>query len=62
MVDPATLPLPQALSGDASANAAAKENHPVEFLSVIFNQREQRDVLRISKDAITPMWLKKNMY
>ena len=62
MVDPATLPLPQALSGDASANAAAKENHPVEFLSVIFNQRNDRDVLRISKMAITPMWLKKNMY
>ena len=63
MVDPASLPLPQALSGDAGSGAnAAKDNHPVEFLSVIFNQREQRDVLRISKMAITPMWLKKNMY
>ena len=40
MVDPAALPLPQALSDDPSAAAQARESHPVEFLSVIFNQRE----------------------
>ena len=34
----------------------------MEFLSVIFNQREENEVLRISKMAVTPMWLKKNMY
>ena len=62
MVDPAALPLPQALSDDPSAAAQARESHPVEFLSVIFNQREQREVLRISKMAMTPMWLKKHMY
>ena len=62
MVDPANLPLPSALQANANSTAQNKEGPPVEFLSVIFNQREQRDVLRISKMAITPMWLKKNMY
>ena len=34
----------------------------MEFLSVIFNQREANEVLRISKKAMTPMWLKRDMY
>ena len=59
-VDPASLPLPSALtSGNSAQNSA---DHPVEFLSVIFNQREANEVLRISKKAKTPMWLTKKMY
>ena len=61
-VDPAMLPLPSALqNAGAAANNDASE-YPVEFLSVLFNQREQNEVLRISKKAITPMWLTRNMY
>ena len=41
IVDPATLPLPQALRSNNGAAAAQNDvDHPVEFLSVIFNQRE----------------------
>ena len=42
IVDPATLPLPQALRSNNGGAAAAQNDvdHPVEFLSVIFNQRE----------------------
>ena len=58
-VDPGMLPLPSALQGKSDKT---RQNHPVEFLSVIFNQREQNEVLQISKMAKTPMWLKKNMY
>ena len=61
-VDPAMLPLPSALqNGNAAAGNDANE-YPVEFLSVLFNQHEQNEVLRISKKAITPMWLTRNMY
>ena len=58
--DPASLPLPQGLQNDAGA--ASNADHPVEFLSVIFNQREPNEVLRISKKAMTPIWLTRNMY
>ena len=61
-IDPAMLPLPAALqNASAGANSDATD-YPVEFLSVLFNQREQNEVLRISRRAITPMWLNKNMY
>ena len=53
-VDPAMLPLPEPV--------AASEEHPVEYLSVIFNQREPNQMLRISRKATTPMWLGKKMY
>ena len=39
-VDPASLPLPQALQAGNTASTNDPE-HPVEFLSVIFNQQEQ---------------------
>ena len=62
-VDPSMLPLPAALQpGGGASGSNANSDHPVEFLSVIFNQRESNQVLRISGQAITPMWLKKNMY
>ena len=61
-IDPASLPLPQALyNANASATNDASE-HPVEFLSVLFNQREPNEVLRISSKANTPLWLTRNMY
>ena len=62
-IDPAMLPLPAALqNANGAATGANSGDHPVEFLSVIFNQREANQVLRISKKAITPMWLTRNMY
>ena len=60
-LDPAMLPLPQALQNPNAAQVNDSD-YPVEFLSVIFNQREANQVLRISKKAITPMWLTRNMY
>ena len=60
--DPASLPLPQGLQNANDAGAAGNSDHPVEFLSVIFNQREPNEVLRISKKAMTPIWLTRNMY
>ena len=56
------LPLPQAMQNASAAAGNEAEEYPVEFLSVLFNQREQNEVLRISRKAITPMWLTKNMY
>ena len=61
-IDPTMLPLPSALQNAGSASAAEAGDYPVEFLSVLFNQREKNEVLRISKRAITPMWLTRNMY
>ena len=61
-VDPAMLPLPQALQNANAGANADNADYPVEFLSVLFNQREQNEVLHISKKAITPMWLTRNMY
>ena len=58
----ADLPLPQAMQNASAAAGNEAEEYPVEFLSVLFNQREQNEVLRISKKAITPMWLTRNMY
>ena len=58
-IDPTTLPLPASLQNGGAAGA---DDHPVEFLSVIFNQREPNEVLRISKKAKTPMWLTKKLY
>ena len=55
-VDPATLPLPTAVPD------GSKPNHPVEHLSVIFSQKEDSNVLRISRKATTPFWLGKKMY
>ena len=45
-----------------AAAGADNPDYPVEFLSVIFKQQEANEVLRISRKAITPMWLTKNMY
>ena len=56
IIDPNSLPLPTAVPEDG------KPNHPVEHLSVIFSQKEQSNVLRISKKATTPFWLGKRMY
>ena len=63
-VDPAILPLPAALRGSTGGAATSNVDpaHPVEFLSVIFNQQESNEVLRISKKAMTPMWLTRSMY
>ena len=55
-VDPSTLPLPTAVTD------GSKPNHPVEHLSVIFSQKEESNVLRISRKATTPFWLGKRMY
>ena len=55
-VNPDTLPLPTVVPDDADPT------HPVEHLSVIFSQKQQSDVLRISKKATTPFWLNKRMY
>ena len=55
-VNPETLPLPTVVPDDANPT------HPVEHLSVIFSQKEQSNVLRISKKATTPFWLGKRMY
>ncbi len=41
IVDPTTLPLPKAMKANNAAAASSNDpDHPVEFLSVIFNQRE----------------------
>ena len=55
-VNPDSLPLPTVVPDDADPT------HPVEHLSVIFSQKQQSDVLRISKKATTPFWLNKRMY
>ena len=59
--DPATLPLPTDLLGgeDGQVNDG---DFPVEHLSIIFNQKEPNQVLRLSKKATTPLWLGKRLY
>lgn len=51
-VDPKSLPLP--------SNSA--EDTPLHFKSVIFEKGAKRDVLQMSGDAVTPLWLKPKMY
>ena len=49
------MPLPAETTED-------RPDHPVEHLSIIFSQKDQSNVLRISKKATTPFWLNKKMY
>ena len=51
-VDPSKLPLP----------SASAEDTPLHFKSIIFEKGLKRDVLQISGDAVTPLWLKPKMY
>ena len=51
-IDPNKLPLP----------SASAEDTPLHFKSIIFEKGLKRDVLQISGDAVTPLWLKPKMY